>query len=99
MCQDRGARRAAATGGVDLFINARTDVYLRELATGDAAVEEGLGGPGAPALAAAGILAPPPPNPPPLTPPAPPPPPPPPTSPSPPFPPLFFLPTGGGGRP
>ena len=37
------ARRAAAGSSVDLFINARTDVYLRELATGDAAVEEVIG--------------------------------------------------------
>lgn len=34
------ARQAAARADVDLFINARTDVYLRALATGDAAVEE-----------------------------------------------------------
>jgi 2-methylisocitrate lyase-like PEP mutase family enzyme len=37
------ARRAAAGSGVDLFVNARTDVYLRELATGDAAAEEVIG--------------------------------------------------------
>ena len=34
------ARRAAGRLGVDLFINARTDVYLRGLASGEAAVEE-----------------------------------------------------------
>jgi 2-methylisocitrate lyase-like PEP mutase family enzyme len=34
------ARKTAARVGVDLFINARTDVYLRAVATGDAAVEE-----------------------------------------------------------
>jgi 2-methylisocitrate lyase-like PEP mutase family enzyme len=34
------ARQSAARAGVELFINARTDVYLRALATGDAAVEE-----------------------------------------------------------
>jgi 2-methylisocitrate lyase-like PEP mutase family enzyme len=33
-------RESAAHSGVDLFINARTDVYLRGMATGDAAVEE-----------------------------------------------------------
>lgn len=33
-------RQAASRTGVDLFINARTDVYLRGLATGDAAIEE-----------------------------------------------------------
>lgn len=33
------ARQAAARTGVDLFINTRTDVYLRGFATGDAAVE------------------------------------------------------------
>jgi 2-methylisocitrate lyase-like PEP mutase family enzyme len=33
-------RQSAARAGVDLFINARTDVYLRAFATGDAAVEE-----------------------------------------------------------
>ncbi len=36
------ARKTAARVGVDLFINARTDVYLRAVATGDAAVEEVL---------------------------------------------------------
>jgi 2-methylisocitrate lyase-like PEP mutase family enzyme len=36
------ARRSAERAGVDLFINARTDVFLRELATGEAAVEEVL---------------------------------------------------------
>jgi 2-methylisocitrate lyase-like PEP mutase family enzyme len=35
-------RRSAVRAGVDLFINARTDVYLRALATGDAAIEEVL---------------------------------------------------------
>jgi len=34
------ARQTAARAGVDLFINARTDVYLRAVASGDAAVEE-----------------------------------------------------------
>jgi len=34
------ARQSAVRAGVDLFINARTDVYLRTLATGEAAVEE-----------------------------------------------------------
>ncbi|SRR6266508_4559587 len=34
------ARQTAERAGVDLFINARTDVYLRSLATDDAAVEE-----------------------------------------------------------
>ncbi|SDR56046.1 2-Methylisocitrate lyase, PEP mutase family [Rhizobiales bacterium GAS113] len=34
------ARRSAASAGIDLFINARTDVYLRGLAAGDAAAEE-----------------------------------------------------------
>jgi 2-methylisocitrate lyase-like PEP mutase family enzyme len=34
------ARQSAARAGIDLFINARTDVYLRELATGDEAVKE-----------------------------------------------------------
>jgi 2-methylisocitrate lyase-like PEP mutase family enzyme len=34
------AKQAAARLGVDLFVNARTDVYLRRLAQGDAAVEE-----------------------------------------------------------
>jgi 2-methylisocitrate lyase-like PEP mutase family enzyme len=33
-------RESAAHSGVDLFINARTDVYLRGMAIGDAAVEE-----------------------------------------------------------
>jgi 2-methylisocitrate lyase-like PEP mutase family enzyme len=35
-------REKAARAGVDLFINARTDVYLRGIASGDAAVEEVL---------------------------------------------------------
>ena len=34
------ARQAASGTGVDLFINARTDVYLRALSSGDAAIEE-----------------------------------------------------------
>jgi len=34
------ARQIAVRADVDLFINARTDVYLRGLATGDAAIEE-----------------------------------------------------------
>lgn len=34
------ARQRAESVGVDLFINARTDVYLRALAMGDAAVDE-----------------------------------------------------------
>jgi 2-methylisocitrate lyase-like PEP mutase family enzyme len=34
------ARKAASSSGVDLFINVRTDVFLRALFTGDAAVEE-----------------------------------------------------------
>ena len=34
------AKRAALQAGVDLFVNARTDVYLRGLAHGDAAVAE-----------------------------------------------------------
>ena len=33
-------REKAARTGVDLFINARTDVYLRGIASGDAAIEE-----------------------------------------------------------
>jgi 2-methylisocitrate lyase-like PEP mutase family enzyme len=41
LCQKIEAiRESAAHSGVDLFINARTDVYLRGIATGDAAVEE-----------------------------------------------------------
>jgi 2-methylisocitrate lyase-like PEP mutase family enzyme len=36
------ARQSALAAGADLFINARTDVYLRDLAAGDAAVEEVL---------------------------------------------------------
>ena len=36
------ARQSALAAGVDLFINVRTDVYLRELATGGAAVDEVL---------------------------------------------------------
>ena len=34
------ARQSALKTGIDLFINVRTDVYLRGLATGDAAVDE-----------------------------------------------------------
>lgn len=34
------ARRSASTAGVDFFINVRTDVYLRSLASTDGAVEE-----------------------------------------------------------
>lgn len=34
------ARRAASRSGIDLFINARTDVYLRGIASGEAAVAE-----------------------------------------------------------
>jgi 2-methylisocitrate lyase-like PEP mutase family enzyme len=33
-------REGAAHSGVDLFINSRTDIYLRGIASGDAAVEE-----------------------------------------------------------
>jgi 2-methylisocitrate lyase-like PEP mutase family enzyme len=33
-------KKSVARSGVDFFINARTDVYLRELATGEAAVQE-----------------------------------------------------------
>jgi Phosphoenolpyruvate phosphomutase len=33
-------RDHAACSGVDLFINTRTDVYLRGIASGDAAIEE-----------------------------------------------------------
>jgi len=33
-------RESTAHSGADLFVNARTDVYLRGMATGDAAVEE-----------------------------------------------------------
>lgn len=36
------ARQSAVRAGVDLFVNARTDVYLRALATDDAAIEEVL---------------------------------------------------------
>lgn len=36
-------RESTAHSGVDLFINARTDVYLRGIASGDAAVEEVIG--------------------------------------------------------
>src|SRR5215468_2481918 len=36
------AKRAAAELGVDLFVNARTDVYLRQLATGEAALRESV---------------------------------------------------------
>ena len=33
-------RESASHSGVDLFINSRTDIYLRDIASGDAAVEE-----------------------------------------------------------
>jgi len=36
-------RESAARSGVDVFINTRTDVYLRGLASGEAAVEEVIG--------------------------------------------------------
>jgi 2-methylisocitrate lyase-like PEP mutase family enzyme len=36
-------RESAARSGLDLFINARTDVYLRRIAAKDAAVEEVIG--------------------------------------------------------
>ncbi len=36
-------RESAAHSGLDLFINARTDVYLRRIASKDAAVEEVIG--------------------------------------------------------
>ncbi len=36
------ARKAATAAGVDLFINARTDVYLKSLAQGEAALAETL---------------------------------------------------------
>jgi 2-methylisocitrate lyase-like PEP mutase family enzyme len=36
-------RESAARSGVDLFINTRTDIYLRGIASGDAAVEEVIG--------------------------------------------------------
>jgi 2-methylisocitrate lyase-like PEP mutase family enzyme len=36
-------REHAARSGVDIFINARTDVYLRGMASGEAAVEEVIG--------------------------------------------------------
>ncbi|HEY3822458.1 MAG TPA: isocitrate lyase/phosphoenolpyruvate mutase family protein [Polyangiaceae bacterium] len=36
------AKRAAARAGAELYVNARTDVYLKNLATGDAAVAETL---------------------------------------------------------
>jgi len=36
------ARRAASLAGVDLFINARTDVYLRRLTTGERAAGEAI---------------------------------------------------------
>ena len=36
------AKRAAASLGVDLFVNARTDVYLRRLAEGEAALRESI---------------------------------------------------------
>lgn len=41
LCQKIAAiRENAAHSGVDLFINARTDVYLRGIACGDSAIEE-----------------------------------------------------------
>jgi 2-methylisocitrate lyase-like PEP mutase family enzyme len=39
----RAVKRSAAARGGDVFVNARTDVYLRELATGEAAVREVVG--------------------------------------------------------
>jgi 2-methylisocitrate lyase-like PEP mutase family enzyme len=36
------AKRVAASAGQELFVNARADVYLRGMATGDAAVTETL---------------------------------------------------------
>jgi 2-methylisocitrate lyase-like PEP mutase family enzyme len=43
LCAKIGAaRKAAASAGVDLFINARTDVYLRELVPAERAVSETL---------------------------------------------------------
>ncbi|HEU5480109.1 MAG TPA: isocitrate lyase/phosphoenolpyruvate mutase family protein [Candidatus Tumulicola sp.] len=36
----RAVKRSVAACGGDVFVNARTDVYLREMATGDAAVNE-----------------------------------------------------------
>lgn len=43
LCAKIGAARAAAEkAGVPLYINARTDVYLKQLATGDAALAETL---------------------------------------------------------
>jgi 2-methylisocitrate lyase-like PEP mutase family enzyme len=36
------AKKVAARAGVDLFVNARTDVYLKDLAQGEAAVTETL---------------------------------------------------------
>src|SRR4030095_1347955 len=36
------ARRSAERAGVDLFVNVRTDVFLRDIATGAAAIEEVL---------------------------------------------------------
>jgi 2-methylisocitrate lyase-like PEP mutase family enzyme len=38
-----GVRESTAHSGVDLFINARTDIYLRGIASGDAAVDEIIG--------------------------------------------------------
>jgi 2-methylisocitrate lyase-like PEP mutase family enzyme len=34
------ARKAATRSGIELFINARTDVFLRRIATGDATIDE-----------------------------------------------------------
>jgi 2-methylisocitrate lyase-like PEP mutase family enzyme len=39
----QAVRESAARSGVDLFINTRTDIYLRGIASGDAAVEEVIG--------------------------------------------------------
>jgi 2-methylisocitrate lyase-like PEP mutase family enzyme/ketosteroid isomerase-like protein len=36
------ARRSAERAGIDLFVNVRTDVFLRDIATGAAAIEEVL---------------------------------------------------------
>ena len=44
LCKKIGSiRERSAHSGVDLFINARTDVYLRRIASGAAAVEEVIG--------------------------------------------------------
>lgn len=53
------AREAAVRAGVDLFINARTDVYLKQLAPAEAAVEETLRrAAGIKAAGASGLFAP-----------------------------------------